>query len=137
MIVGQPQMLSGNVYFNAAKPFKNGKGELYATVGGEIRKGKSFIYDTTLSPELRTSIVDNMDVVGVKYNTNGYKMDLSGTFGINKVAFFVDESLNLSMGADSPDTFDNGGYRFYNTIVNFDLNKSFDKVSFAFGAEYI
>ncbi len=136
MIVGQPGMFTGNVYFNAAKPFKNGKGELYATLGGEVRKGKSFIYDSTLYPELKTAIVDNMDVFGVKYNTNGYKMDLSGTFGINKTSFFVENSTNLSMGGDSPSEFDNGNYRFYNTVVNFDVKKSFDKLNFTFGAEY-
>lgn len=151
MIVGQPRMITGNVYFNGAKPFKNGKGELYATVGGEVRQGKSFLFgiapymamDPTnlyngqgYTPELKTSIMDNMDVFGIKYNTNGFKFDLSGTFGINDVDIFVDESLNMDMAADTPKDFDNGGYRFQNTMLNFDLIKSFDALHLAFGAEY-
>ena len=136
MIVGQPEMLSGNVYFNAEKPFKNGKGALYATVGGEVKKGTSFILHNVYNPELKTAISDNMDVVGVKYDANGYKIDLSGTFGFNKVEYFINESSNLSMGTDSPSEFDNGGYRYYNTIANLDIKKSFNKLNLGFGAEY-
>ena len=150
MIVGQPGMNTGNVYFNAAKLFKNG--EIYATVGGEIRAGESALVFSTpymgtdpnnlyhgsgFQPILRSSIVDNMDVLGVKYNTNGFKIDLSGTFGINRTELFVDESLNPSMsGNDSPKSFDNGGYNFQNTIANLDITKSLDALNIAFGADY-
>lgn len=151
MVVGQPEMITGNVYFNAVKPFNNKKGELYATVGGVARKGKSFIFgvapymgvDTAnlyggqgFTPELKTNIIDNMSVLGVKYKTNGFNIDLSGVFGINDVEIFVNESLNQSMSSDSPNFFDNGGYRFQNTMANLDITKSFDKLNMVFGAEY-
>jgi len=151
MVIGQPEMITGNVYFNAAKPFKNGKGELYATVGGELRKGKSFLFGIApymgmdpanlykgngYTPELKTHIIDNMDVLGIKYNTNGFNIDFSGTFGINDVDVFVAESLNPAMTSNSPKTFNNGGYRFQNVIGNLDVTKNFDKLNVAFGAEY-
>ena len=152
MVVGQPRMDTGNAYFNAAKPFKNGKGEIYATIGGEVRKGKSHmlymapymmgtdpfnIYNGNgYQPILKTNIVDNMDVLGVRYNTNGFKIDVSGTFGINSVSTYVDETLNPSMGNDSPKDFDNGKFTFQNAIANLNVTKSFDKLNVIFGAEY-
>ncbi len=151
MVVGQPRMLTGNVYFNGAKPFSNGKGEFYAVVGGGVSQGKSFLMGIApymgmdpanlyngqgYTPELKTSIMDNMDVFGVKYKTNGFNFDVSGTFGINDVDTFVNESLNIDMAGDSRKDFDNGGYRFQNTIANLDVTKSFDALHLAFGAEY-
>ena len=151
MTVGTPRMLTGNVYFNGAKPLKNGKGELYATIGGEVRKGKTFLMGVApymamdadnlyngqgYTPEFKTDVIDNMSVAGIKYKTNGFNIDFSGTFGINDVAIFLDESLNPDMELDSPKSFDNGGYRFQNTIANLDVTKSFDALNLAFGAEY-
>ncbi len=150
MVVGQPEMNIGNVYFNGGKPFKNGKGELYATIGVALKQGKSHsIFVTPYSgndpnniyngegfqPVIRTSNVDNMNVLGVKYNVNGFNFDLSGNYSTNKVELFVDESLNTSM-SDSPKTFDNGGFRVRNTIANLNITKSFDKLNVAFGGEY-
>jgi len=114
MTVGQPEIRTGNVYFNGTLPFKNGKGELYGSVGGGLRSGKSFtLYNAPymmddpyyvfhnngeayngFQPKLTTDIVDNMDIFGVKFNAGKFKIDMSGTFGFNSVDIKVDDSYN-------------------------------------------
>lgn len=152
MTVGQPKMFTGNVYLNGVKPLKNGKGELYAVFGQEFRRGRSFLFAQApymntdpnnryhgrgYQPALTTAIFDNMDVVGIRYNTNGYKIDFNGTFGHNSVKLLVDESLNESMTSnDSPTSFDAGSYSFYNAMANIDVKKSFDKLNLDFKSEY-
>ncbi len=171
MTVGQPDMNTGNVYFNGTLPFKNGKGELYGSVGGGIRRGSSFtLYNTPymmddpyhvfhengeayngFQPRLRTDIVDNMDIFGVKFNAGKFKIDASGTFGFNSVDFKVTDSYNPDVfitptnydPADpnspqltAPSEFESGAYHFNNIIGNVDATRTFKKANIALGVEY-
>ncbi len=171
MTIGQPEMSTGNVYFNGAMPFKNGKGELYASIGGAIRKGESFTFYNApymvgdpnnlfhnvgetyngFQPRIITSIIDNMDVFGVKFDAGKFKIDVSGTFGINTVDLKVSNSLNPdilitptnydpldpnSPQPTGPTEFESGAYHFNNTIGNIDISRNFNKLNLAVGAEY-
>ncbi len=156
MTVGQPDMNTGEVMFNGAVPFKNNKGEFYATVGATVRRGKSFaLYRTPywiadpnnimhdagepyngFQPTFETDIMDNFDIVGAKYDVNGYKMDLSATYGVNTVDYTIGNTLNRDLGAMSPTRFEAGGFRFNNLITNFDISRSFDKLNVITGLEY-
>ena len=156
MTVGQPDMNTGEVMFNGAVPFKNDKGEFYATVGATLRRGKSFaLYRTPywipdpynlmhdagqdyngFQPTFETDIVDNFDIVGANYTSDGYKFDLSATYGTNSVDYTIGNTINPDLGPMSPTRFEAGGYRFNNLIGNFDVSKSFDKVNVITGLEY-
>lgn len=156
MTVGQPDMNTGEVMFNGAVPFKDKKGEFYATAGATVRGGRSFaLYRTPywipdpfnlmheagqdyngFQPTFETAIVDNFDIVGTNYNVNGYKLDLSATYGVNSVDYTIGNTINPDLGAMSPTRFEAGGYRFSNLIGNFDVSKSFDKVNAIAGLEY-
>ncbi|HFS67677.1 MAG TPA: TonB-dependent receptor [Flavobacteriia bacterium] len=156
MTVGQPDMNTGEVMFNGAVPFKNKKGEFYATAGATVRRGKSFaLYRTPywipdpynlmhdagedyngFQPTFETDIVDNFDIVGANYNSNGYKFDLSATYGVNSVDYTIGNTINPDLGPMSPTRFEAGGYRFSNLIGNFDVSKSFDNINVISGLEY-
>jgi iron complex outermembrane receptor protein len=155
MTVGQPEIKKTDVFFNLGLPFKNGKGEVYSFGGLTYRKGKSFaLYRTPyfvpdpynllhepgteyqgFQPTFETDIRDNNMTVGTKWEMLGFNVDLSGTYGRSAVDYENNNTLNIDLGANSPTSFNVGGYTFSNTLANLDLSKNFDKVSVAFGAE--
>lgn len=155
MTVGQPEMKNGQVFYNAAFPFKNNSGEFYAFGGLSIRKGTSFaLYRTPywvpdpfnllhaagteyqgFQPTFETDIIDFNNSVGVKFDLLGFNADLSGTFGSNSVDYTIGNTLNRDLGASSPTSFEAGGYSFSNLLANFDLSRSYGDISVAFGAE--
>ncbi len=156
MTVGQPDMNTGEIMLNGAIPFNNDKGEFYATMSATLRKGKSFaLYRTPywvsdphnllhnpaddyngFQPTFETNISDNMDILGAKFEAGKFNVDVSATYGVNKVEYIIGNTLNPDMGALSPTQFEAGGYRFSNLIGNVDVSRSFDKISVIFGAEY-
>jgi len=155
MTVGQPDMNKGDIYLNTAIPFKSGNGEFYAFAGVTFRKGKSFaLYRTPywvgdphnllhepgseyngFQPTFETNIFDSMDGAGVKFNLGEFKVDVSGTFGINTVDYTIGNSLNVDLGAESPTNFDAGAYKFQNLLGNIDVSRDFGAIAFAFGIE--
>ena len=155
MTVGQPEIKKGDVFLNFGLPFANGNGKFYTFGGFTYREGKSFalfrapywvpdpfflLHDegteyNGFQPTFETKIRDNTNTVGVEFDLFGFDADLSGTFGRNAVDYEVNNSLNPALGANSPTSFDVGGYSFSNVIGNFDLSRSFGSVSVAFGAE--
>jgi len=70
---------------------------------------------------------DNQDmsiVVGLRGDLeigNGLGYDVSFTYGENKTDFFINNTLNASLGPDSPRNFRPGGYEQEDTNVNVDL----------------
>ncbi len=155
MTVGQPDMQKGELFINAGIPFKNGNGEFYGFAGLTIRKGKSFalfrapywvpdphnlLHDAGseyngFQPSFETNIFDSMDGLGVKFGLGEFKIDVSGTFGINTVDYTIGNTLNPDLGANSPTNFDAGAYKFQNLIGNVDVSRNFGDFSLAFGIE--
>ena len=155
MTVGQPEMKSGEFFYNLALPFKNNSGEFYSFGGMTARKGTSFaLYRTPywvpdpfnllhdagteyqgFQPTFETDIKDFMNSIGVKFDFLGFNADLSGTFGSNSVDYTIGNTLNRDLGVASPTSFKGGAYSFSNLIGNFDLSRNFGQLSLAIGAE--
>ena len=74
-------------------------------------------------PTFESDVTDNNFTAGVTGDKSGWNHDLSASFGSNAVDY-VDNSQNLDMGAESPTTFNPGGYEFSHSVTNFDLSKS-------------
>jgi iron complex outermembrane receptor protein len=154
MIVGQPQMTKGDLYVNAEYPLSDDT-KLYAFGGFDYRKGKSFaLYRTPywvpdpfnllhdagteyqgFQPTFETDIQDILFTAGAKFKLGEFNSDLSATYGGNTVDYTIGNTLNQSLGASSPTSFDAGAYAFSNIIGNFDVNRSFGDVSVGFGVE--
>jgi iron complex outermembrane recepter protein len=154
MTVGQPEMTTFDVFYNAELPLMNAKA--YSFGGVTYRNGTSFalyrtpyfvpdndfIYhkpgevDNGFQPTFETDIYDRTFGVGVKGEVNGWSVDLSSTAGSNSVDYTVGNSLNVDLGSLSPTRFFAGGYQFSNIVNNLDLFREFGNVSLGFGSEY-
>lgn len=154
MIVGQPEMKKGDIYLNTEFPL-NENTTLYAFGGFDLRKGKSFAlyrppYWITddfglltpageayngFQPTFETDIKDILFTAGGKFKLGEFNADLSGTYGGNSVDYTIGNTINPSLGANSPTSFDAGAYAFSNIIGNFDVNRSFGEVSVGAGVE--
>jgi len=88
---------------------------------------------------------DNEDfsiAAGVRGTINeGLSYDLSVVHGSNETQFFIQNTLNASLGPESPRDFIPGGQEQTETVVNLDLAYPLDvgfasELNLAFGAEY-
>ncbi|MCC7224555.1 MAG: TonB-dependent receptor [Chitinophagales bacterium] len=154
MIVGQPNMTLGDVFYNAAIPFGD-NGEVYSFGGITYRRGRSYaLYRTPywrpndfglysgpdqpyngFQPTFDTDIFDNTFGFGVRGERNQLKYDISYTRGSNTVDYTVANSLNTTMGPLSPTTFRVGGYGFNHHVMNLDLARQLGRVQLAGGTE--
>jgi iron complex outermembrane receptor protein len=154
MIVGQPEMKKGDVYLNAEYPL-NENTTLYAFGGFNLRKGKSFAlyrppyWITTdfglltpqgatyngFQPTFETDIKDLLFTAGAKFKLGEFNADLSANYGGNSVDYTIGNTINPSLGASSPTSFDAGAYAFSNFIGNFDINRSFGDLTLGMGVE--
>ncbi|WDE14615.1 TonB-dependent receptor plug domain-containing protein [Thalassomonas haliotis] len=99
------------------------------------------IYPDGFLPHIATEVKDHSLALGVRGESGDWDWDLSTNYGKNDFSFGVENSLNTSMGVDSPTEFDNGSLVYEQTLVNFSANNSFDfglpnEVFVALGAEY-
>lgn len=90
------------------------------------------------TPQFGGDVTDYAAVAGLR-GTLGERInwDFSAGYGYNRVDFFITNTVNASLGPDTPTTFDPGSYIQDELNVNFDvayeLNES---VTLAAGAEY-
>ncbi|WP_016991400.1 TonB-dependent receptor [Flavobacterium sp. ACAM 123] len=154
MTIGLPDSKMGAFVVNAEYPLSEVT-TVYAFGDVNIRKGTSYaLYrapywvsdpnnllheaGTTYNgfqPTFETDIFDNLGSIGLRSNVFGFNADFSLTAGSNKVDYTVGNSLNVSLGANSPTQFEAGGYTFSQLVGNADFSRTFDKVTFGFGTE--
>ena len=154
MNVGQPDSKMGALVVNAEYPLSDIT-TLYAFGDVNIRKGTSFaLYRTPywvsdpnnllhaagttyngFQPTFNTDVFDNLGSVGIKSTLFGFNSDFSLTAGSNKVDYIIKNTLNVSLGANSPTEFKSGGYTFSQFVGNADFSRTFDKVTLGFGTE--
>lgn len=91
-------------------------------------------------PEMSPKIQDQSITAGITHNLKGWDIDLSSSFGRNRIDYYINNSFNQSLGKNSPKNFYNGAHSFTHVVNNIDLKKSFDLervdgVTIAIGAE--
>lgn len=99
------------------------------------------IYPDGFLPQINNIADDRSLVAGLRGDAAGWRWDLSYNYGFNRLEFFTRNTLNASLGADSPTSFDAGALEVTQNIVNLDASRQFDwglayPVNLAFGAEY-
>jgi iron complex outermembrane receptor protein len=101
------------------------------------------VFPGGFSPVFGSDIDDKGLVTGVKGKTaSGLRYDFSGSFGESDVAFRLDNTINPSLGPDSPLAFRAGALEQRETNANADFVYPWDTGLFAaplnvaFGAEY-
>ena len=154
MTIGQPDSKMGALVVNAEYPISE-KTTVYAFGDINVRKGTSFalyrapywVSDPNnllhaagstyngFQPTFNTDVFDNLGSAGIKSTLFGFNSDFSLTAGSNKIDYTVKNTLNVSLGANSPTEFKSGGYTFSQLVGNADFSRTFDKVTLGFGTE--
>ena len=90
------------------------------------------------TPQFGGDASDASVVAGARGHTSGgLRWDVSGGFGRHAVDFFIYNTVNASLGPQSPDSFDPGVYMQRELSANADLNYAVgDMVNLAGGAEF-
>ena len=150
---GDPQMKNAAIYYNAKIPV--GKNfQVYSFGGHNTRTGDAYawtrfaddvknvpsIYPNGFDPIIASKITDNAATVGVRGVWKQWDIDLSNTYGFNKFDFSVKNSLNTSLGAQSPTSFEAGGFQLGQNVTNLNFTRFYKSVlsglNVAFGGEY-
>ncbi|MCK0145640.1 TonB-dependent receptor [Arenibacter sp. F26102] len=142
-----------NLMVNASVPLSDNS-EVYAFGGRNYRDTDAYaftrnggnrvipsIYPNGFTPRITSNIIDNSFSAGFKTElANGWKVDISNTYGKNNFHYFIQGTLNASLEDVSPTDFDAGGHSLTQNTVNLDFSKYYDDVlegmNLAFGAEY-
>ena len=155
MQVGQAAATFGTAFFNTTVSL-GADAEFYSFGGFSSRDGRAGavfrlpnqedrvvpqIFPNGFLPFINTGIVDRSLAAGVRGTTRGWDVDFSLTHGRNDFQFIIDHTVNASMGASSPTTFDAGRLSFAQTMGNLDLVRplavgGLKSVSFVAGAEF-
>ena len=95
------------------------------------------------TPRFGGQVDDFSTAVGLRGEMdNGWAYDVSGYYGRSFVDFTIRNTVNASLGPDTPTTFDPGAYEQVEKNFNLDVSKEFDVASFysglnvALGAEW-
>ncbi|HEY0482489.1 MAG TPA: TonB-dependent receptor [Kofleriaceae bacterium] len=144
MDVGQAGALVGTTFVNAAYKLDD-TFEAHAQGGYTYRKGNASgfyrrpeqeervdlrVYPNGFLPEINPRLDAWSATAGVRGKRGPWQGDLSVTYGGDRFHFFVDHSLNASLGLMSPTHFDAGALNFHQAIANFDGVRNIDQQVF-------
>jgi iron complex outermembrane receptor protein len=159
---GDPKASNTSAYLNSKLPINE---NIYAYVFGGVnfRKSEAYAYtrfptvldngvpipnprsNATLYPNgydpiITSDLTDAHGAVGVRGNFGGFDVDLSNGFGSNRFQYGVTNTMNATLGAASPTSFDAGGFQLQQNVVNLNLSRSIKTVlqglNVAIGSEY-
>lgn len=134
MVVGQAGAVVGTSFLNAAYKLDD-TFELHANGGYTFRQGYASgfyrfpssedrvdlrVYPNGFLPEINPRLQAWSATAGVRGKKGPWEGDLSLTDGGDSFHFFVDHSLNASLGLMSPTSFDAGRLMFHQTSLNLD-----------------
>jgi iron complex outermembrane receptor protein len=152
MSVGQSELASGQLYYNAKYPVSEIT-SLYSFGGVSYRNGKSYafnrlpngsgtftqVYENGFLPEIQSNILDASSAVGVTTELFGFDTDLSTNLGTNSFQYDVNNTINATLGTNSGTSFDAGKVSFLQSTTNLDFSKKLDVLeglNVAFGGEF-
>lgn len=152
-IYGDPDSQSLSLTFNGQDFFDNS--HLYAQgklvykeseAAGFFRRPSDdrtirAIYPEGFLPKLAPKQQDIFTTFGYRDQGDGYTYDISNTTGYNQMEIRVENSLNTSLGLDTPTEFDAGKLSFWQNTLNADATKILawprdNPLNLAYGAEY-
>lgn len=151
---GDPEEKDVTFYANAGMPL-NDSWNLYGFGGYQNRKTNSAgfprlandsrnvpaIYPNGFLPLITTDIDDYTAAGGVKGEAGGFHINAGLVYGYDKINYGVIHSLNTSLGAASPTSFDAGSMKYDQWVASLDLDRPLEiglakPANLAFGVEY-
>ena len=95
------------------------------------------LYNNGFTPLIRAEIVDYSAVIGIEgeiSDTSSWR--LNNVIGENSFHYYVDNSMNYTLAAASPVSFDNGKLGFLQNTTTFDIKQSKEQLKIAGGLEF-
>ena len=116
-------------------------GSAFFRAPGSTTQNIRSIYPDGFLPQIETYSQDRSLVAGLRGEVAGWKWDASYNYGYNHLDFHTRNTLNVSLGPDSPTSFYDGALETTQNIGNLDVSRGFDwglayPVNVAFGVEY-
>jgi iron complex outermembrane receptor protein len=128
---GEPEIKQKTLFVNAGYSLANGA-ELYGWAGWQDRDVRSpgfyrralddrntiEIYPDGFLPMIAPEVSDYSAAAGVKWTLGSWDMDSSLVYGLNKMEFTIEDTLNRSQGTLSKTRFDAGGFDYDQLVFN-------------------
>jgi iron complex outermembrane receptor protein len=142
--VGLPQTenytFSGNIevnrdftyYTNFISSYRNSEANVFFRLPDSTRT----LFPNGFLPITKAEIENHHFTFGIKESRNNLKWDLSNTSGYSSFLFDIENTINFSLGEESPIKFNVGNFTFFQNSTNFDLQKQLDSLSLAGGLEF-
>ena len=129
---GEPELEQLTFFANAGYDLANGA-RLYGWAGYQNRDARSAgffrpardarnvieIYPDGFLPIIAPDVTDYSVAGGVEWDWGDWQMDTSLVYGYNEMMFTIENTLNRSLGVDSPTRFDAGGFDYDQLVFNF------------------
>ena len=109
---------------------------------GSIYDPRASLYPSGFTPQFSGDVADYAVHGGLRGDRRGgFSYDLSATYGNNKIRYFIENTMNPSLGPDTPTRFHPGNLVNDELALNADFAWSADaragtELHLAFGAEY-
>ncbi len=127
-----PQKNNLNFYLNGILNYRESEASAFFRTPDETNP----IYPDGFLPLINTKIFDFSSTLGIKNETNGFIWDLSNTIAYNEINYYVNDSMNKSLGSASPTSFNNGTLSSVQNTTNLDIHKNINNLKLAGGLEY-
>ena len=122
------------LYANSIINYRDSKASTFYRVDSNQSQAK---YKDGFLPMMGTKNLDTSLSLGVKGEMfKGIHWDLSDTFGLNKIDYSLDDTMNYDLGSASPSSFDTGSLAFIQNTLNFDVLASLNDLDLSGGLEF-
>ena len=138
---GDTKMNDYSLYFNTESALSRKKKAFFYAFGGvqfritdanswtyeaDNERNVKAIYPNGFEPRILSQIWDGTFSAGIKTKTNKkWNFDLNNTFGRNQMHYSVANTLNSSLGVNSPHSFDAGGFGLMQNVTGINLTRKF------------
>jgi iron complex outermembrane recepter protein len=150
---GMPAITLGSMFYNAEYSL-NANTTLYAFGGlsykflqgyscyyrrpAQTDRFNQLLYPNGFRPQMTSNSADFSSTIGIRSKVGSFNMDFSNTMGRNKMRIGMVNTMNASLGSNTPIEMNLGTHQFTQNSTNLDFSKSFDVLkglNIAFGAE--
>jgi iron complex outermembrane receptor protein len=150
---GDAELDNAGIFLNSLFPFASNKA-FYAFGGASFRHTDAFawtrapddernvptIYPNGFDPHIVSDIGDLALSAGLRAQLGAWGLDFNSTIGSNRFHYYVEGSLNASLGTSSPTEFDAGGFSLTQSTTGLHLKRLLSSVggglNVAVGSEF-
>lgn len=139
---GDPKAINTALYVNGKFPLSE-KAHVYVLIGENRRKGEAYawtrfadddrnvpaIYPNGFDPIITSNVKDDHGILGISTALGGWTLDVSSSYGSNRFEYGLKNTLNATLGAASPTSFDAGGFQLRQNTANLGLSRNFESVA--------